>query len=77
MGLMMIGYCKHYNVAMCALLTDAFSSSVAKQWPEASMLLATTDFIIDGWMDTYDDDDDSVVRIVLFYNLRTAHIVGT
>ena len=46
------------------------------------MLLATTDFIIDRWMDTYDDDDDdddhdSVVRILSFYTLRTVHIVGT
>ena len=43
------------------------------------MLLATTDFIIDRWMDTYDDDDDddSVVRILSFYTLRTLHIVGT
>ena len=45
------------------------------------MLLATTDFIIDRWMNTYDDDDDddddSVVRILSFYTLRTLHIVGT
>ena len=45
------------------------------------MLLATTDFIIDKWMDTYDDDDDddhdSVVRILSFYTLRTVHSVGT
>ena len=45
------------------------------------MLLATTDFIIDRWMNTYDDDDDddddSVVRILSFYTLRTVHIVGT
>ncbi len=44
------------------------------------MLLATTDFIIDKWMDTYDaddDDHDSVVRILSFYTLRTVHSVGT
>ena len=44
-------------------------------------LLATTDFIIDRWMDTYDDDDDddddSVVRILSFYTLRTVHIDRT